>query len=38
MADTLSKVVNLKYSNDIKLMELLLAVKNRVIINDLYIT
>ena len=37
MANTLSEAVNLKYSNNIKPMELLLATKDRIIINDLYI-
>jgi len=38
VADTPSKTVNLKYGNDIKPMELLLAAKDHIIINDLYIT
>ena len=37
VANTPSKAVNLKYSNDTKPVELLLAAKDRVIINNLRI-
>jgi len=37
VADIPNKAVNLKYSNDTKPIELLLAAKDYVIINDLHI-
>ena len=37
VADIPSEAVNLKYGNNTKLMELLLAAKDYIIINDLYI-
>jgi len=37
VADILSEAVNLKYGNNTKPVELLLAAKDCVIINDLYI-